>query len=102
MRLTRALVATLLTVAVASCGNSGSEQHNAADVAFVNEVIKQETTSAKLGELAASRGVDQKLRDLGAAMARSEHRDIDRATKMLTLWKATPPPVDADSAARSM
>lgn len=104
-RLSAAVVATALSLALAACGGSsgttssasstpasGSASssvaalHNAADVSFTQAMIVHHRGAIDMARLAATRTGSQQVKDLATKIEAAQTPEIDEMTGWLTAW----------------
>jgi uncharacterized protein (DUF305 family) len=104
-RISAAVAATALSLALAACGgNSGAAgsatsastsssasstvaaQHNAADVSFTQNMIVHHQGAIAMAELAATRASSQQVKDLAKKIEAAQTPEIDEMTSWLKTW----------------
>lgn len=87
------LVVLLALVGVA-CGNddpsldagSAADDHNAADVEFAQGMIPHHKQAVEMADMAASKAVDPKVKDLAARIKQAQEPEITLMTGWLDTW----------------
>jgi uncharacterized protein (DUF305 family) len=67
---------------------AASAEHNAADLAFAQQMIVHHQGAVEMAELAPSRAADQQVKDLAARINAAQAPEIEQMTGWLTLWGA--------------
>jgi uncharacterized protein (DUF305 family) len=70
---------------------AASAEHNAADLAFAQQMIVHHQGAVEMAELALNRAADQQVKDLAARIKAAQAPEIEQMTGWLTLWGATMP-----------
>ncbi len=63
-------------------------EHNAADVAFAQQMIVHHQGAVEMADLAPSRAANQQVKDLAARIKAAQAPEIEQMTGWLTLWGA--------------
>ena len=67
---------------------AASADHNAADVAFAQQMIVHHQGAIEMADLASSRAANQQVKDLAARIKAAQAPEIEQMTGWLTLWGA--------------
>lgn len=67
---------------------AASAAHNAADVAFAQQIIVHHQGAIEMADLASSRAANQQVKDLAARIKAAQAPEIEQMTGWLTLWGA--------------
>jgi uncharacterized protein (DUF305 family) len=67
---------------------AASAEHNAADLAFAQQMIVHHQGAVEMAELAPSRAANQQVKDLAARIKAAQAPEIEQMTGWLTLWGA--------------
>jgi uncharacterized protein (DUF305 family) len=67
---------------------AASAEHNAADVAFAQQMIVHHQGAVEMADLAPSRAANQQVKDLAARIKAAQAPEIEQMTGWLTLWGA--------------
>ena len=67
---------------------AASAEHNAADVAFAQQMIVHHQGAVEMADLAPSRAANQQVKDLAARIKAAQVPEIEQMTGWLTLWGA--------------
>ncbi|MFY9808722.1 MAG: DUF305 domain-containing protein [Pseudonocardiaceae bacterium] len=69
---------------------SAASAHNAADVAFAQQMIPHHRQAISMAELASSRAASPKVRDLASQIKKDQSSEIATMTNWLQTWHAAP------------
>ena len=67
---------------------AASSDHNAADLAFAQQMIVHHQGAVEMADLAPSRAANQQVKDLAARIKAAQAPEIEQMTGWLTLWGA--------------
>ena len=67
---------------------AASAEHNAADLAFAEQMIVHHQGAVEMADLAPSRAANQQVKDLAARIKAAQAPEIEQMTGWLTLWGA--------------
>ncbi|SDY71890.1 Uncharacterized conserved protein, DUF305 family [Modestobacter sp. DSM 44400] len=77
---------TAAGIASPTAGTSVDKQHNAADVAFAQDMIVHHQAAIEMAEVAASRAQSQEIKDLAGRIGAAQAPEIDEMTSWLAAW----------------
>ena len=67
---------------------AASAEHNAADLAFAQQMIVHHQGAVEMADMAPSRAANQQVKDLAARIKAAQAPEIEQMTGWLTLWGA--------------